>query len=143
MEYPPEWIFLSPEEAASLNFNPNRPLSMTVLLDFSDGAAGAFRQILGGTEILEVVFPADVLFGPEFSGKSTLLFLVYSPSPPPPVCLSPTVFIFILFLSLFLFLIRFSSVLLVSDTASALPRSYASPRLAGNFSFRFALIQHQ
>ncbi len=92
MEYPPEWIFLSPEEAASLNFNPNRPLSMTVLLDFSDGAAGAFRQILGGTEILEVVFPADVLFGPEFSGMSTLPLLNFFASPPPLfffVCLSP------------------------------------------------------
>jgi hypothetical protein len=94
MEYPPEWIFLSPEEAASLNFNPNRPLSMTVLLDFSDGAASAFRQILGGTEILEVVFPMDVLFGPEFSGKSTLPLLEYSSSPPPLFCLSPAVFYF-------------------------------------------------
>jgi hypothetical protein len=103
MEYPPEWIFLSPEEAASLNFNPNRPLSMTVLLDFSDGAAGAFRQILGGTEILEVVFPADVLFGPEFSGKSTLLFLVFSPSPPPP-CLSLPNCFYLHFIFIFIFI---------------------------------------
>jgi hypothetical protein len=103
MEYPPEWIFLSPEEAASLNFNPNRPLSMTVLLDFSDGAAGAFRQILGGTEILEVVFPADVLFGPEFSGKSTPLFLVYSPSPPPP-CLSLPNCFYLHFIFIFIFI---------------------------------------
>ncbi len=101
MEYPLEWIFLSPEEAASLNFNPNRPLSMTVLLDFSDGAAGAFRQILGGTEILEVVFPADVLFGPEFSGKSTQ----YSPFPP---CLSlPNCFYFHF---IFIFTFIFNSV---------------------------------
>jgi hypothetical protein len=81
MEYPHEWIFLSPEEAANFNFNPNRPLSMTVLVDFTDGTAGAFRQILGGSEILEVVFPADQLFGSEFSGKSTLF--LYKPLPPP------------------------------------------------------------
>ncbi len=106
MEYPPEWIFLSPEEAASLNFNPNRPLLMTVLLDFSNGAAGAFRQILGGTEILEVVFPADVLFGPEFSGKSTLPLLEYFPSPPPCLSLSSCFyfyfyFLFFIFISVF------------------------------------------
>ncbi len=108
MEYPPEWIFLSPEEAASLNFNPNRPLLMTVLLDFSDGAAGAFRQILGGTEILEVVFPADVLFGPEFSGKSTLPLLEYSPSHPPPCLSLPSSFYFYLYSFYFYFLIFIS-----------------------------------
>jgi hypothetical protein len=68
-------VKILPEEAASLNFNLNRPLLMTVLVDFTDGATGAFRQIL------EVVFPADLLLARN-SPVVNPLSLQFS-SPPP------------------------------------------------------------
>jgi len=75
MEFPPAWDFMTPGDAASFNFAPDRPLAMATLLDFDGGAAGAFRIILGGTQLVEVSFCAALLFGAEFDGKALSLKL--------------------------------------------------------------------
>ena len=69
MEFPPAWDFMTPGDAASFDFAPDRPLAMATLLDFDGGAAGAFRIILGGTQLVEVSFCAALLFGAEFDGE--------------------------------------------------------------------------
>jgi len=69
MEFPPTWDFMTPCDAATFGFAPNQPLAMATLLDFNGGAIGAFRIILGGTQLVEVSFCAALLFGAEFDGK--------------------------------------------------------------------------
>ncbi len=65
MDFPPEWLFLSPKR--------RQPELQSQLAACNDGYGQLqrqrwrIRQILGGSEILKVVFSADLLFGLEFS----------------------------------------------------------------------------
>ena len=71
MEYPPAWDYIPVGEMHTASFRGvDKAVGLTVYLEVTGQAAGAFRITLGGGEILEARIDGTSILGESFKGKS-------------------------------------------------------------------------
>ena len=70
MEYPPAWDYILAGEMHTAPFQGvDKVVGLTVYLEVTGQAAGAFRIALGGGEILEARIDGSSILGESFKGK--------------------------------------------------------------------------
>ena len=71
MEYPPAWDYIPVGEMHTASFRGvDKAVGLTVYLEVTGQAAGAFRITLGGGEILEARIDGTSILGESFKGKT-------------------------------------------------------------------------
>ena len=71
MEYPPAWDYIPIGEMHTASFRGvDKAAGLTVYLEVTGQAAGAFRIALGGGEILEARIDGTSILGESFKGKT-------------------------------------------------------------------------
>ena len=71
MEYPPAWDYIPIGEMHTATFRGvDKAAGLTVYLEVTGQAAGAFRIALGGGEILKARIDGSSILGESFKGKT-------------------------------------------------------------------------